>query len=314
MNGFGMGGYGNMMNMMGGMGMGGMGMGGGMGMNGWNNSGKGKGAGKGKGISSGKAGGKGKGKDGGKSQLKSGHEHNAAKVFVGGLPKGADTDAVTAYFSNFGTVSSVEMKLDPNGMSRGFCFVTFEERDAALQTLDHYDQHEMAGKWIEVKSAMANGQPAPGQKGASKGLGTTTGTPGAKHESTKIFVGGLPAACGENDVMAYFSNFGAVTDVALKKDADGKSRGFGFVSFADEQTVVSVINNYNNNMINGKWVEVKLAEAQQPRATQAKGMDASWGMGGMGQWGSMNMMGGAGMGMGMGMGMRGMGAGRYNPY
>merc|ERR1719215_214836 len=141
------------------------------------------------------------------------------------------------------------MKMDPlTGMSRGFCFVTFTEASSAAATLGA--QHEIDGKFIEVKSAMVNGQPAPGQKGAGKPT-----------ESKKIFVGGLSKTSTEEQITAYFAQFGSVTEVLLKRDPAGESKGFCFVSFEEEAAVAKVLNNYAANEIEGKWVEVKTAAA-----------------------------------------------------
>ena len=86
----------------------------------------------------------------------------------------------------------------------------------------------LGGKWIEVKSATVNGQPAPGQK---------CGTANPEIDTNKIFVGGLPMGCTESQVTQYFQQFGALTSVMLKVDDQGKARGFGFVEFADDASV-----------------------------------------------------------------------------
>lgn len=38
-----------------------------------------------------------------------------------------------------------------------------------------------------------------------------------------------------------------------------RPRGFGFITFAHEDYVERVLENYDNNYINGKWVECKKA-------------------------------------------------------
>ncbi|XP_031473031.1 uncharacterized protein LOC116245669 isoform X2 [Nymphaea colorata] len=57
----------------------------------------------------------------------------------------------------------------------------------------------------------------------------------------KMFVGRIPLETTAEDLQAYFSQFGWVTDVYLPKDPKKIShRGFGFVTFADEATAARV--------------------------------------------------------------------------
>lgn len=189
-------------------------------------------------------------------------DRDDAKIFVGGLPKSATEESVAAYFGMIGPVTSVQMKMDPlTGGSRGFCFVTFEDAAVAAACTDITD-HQIDEKWIEVKSAMVTGKPAPGQKG---------GAGAASTEPLKIFVGGLLKTTTEDQIITYFSEFGTVVEVLLKKDEAGVSKGFAFVSFVEEAAVASVLNNYANNQIDGKWVEVKTASAQQAGGKGDKG-------------------------------------------
>jgi len=53
--------------------------------------------------------------------------------------------------------------------------------------------------------------------------------------SKKVFAGGLPWDADDSDLSAAFSHFGPVEDAKVIMDKDtGKSRGFGFVTFADD--------------------------------------------------------------------------------
>ena len=52
-------------------------------------------------------------------------------------------------------------------------------------------------------------------------------------DGRKFFVGGLPHACGDGELRAHFQRFGRVTSCIVMR-RDGRSRGFGFVTYADE--------------------------------------------------------------------------------
>lgn len=82
----------------------------------------------------------------------------------------------------------------------------------------------------------------------------------ASFKTNKMFVGGLPADVTNDMFKEFFSQFGEIEDsiVILDKDT-GRSRGFGFITFKYEESAERVLENYENNMINGKWVECKKA-------------------------------------------------------
>eukprot|EP00051_Salpingoeca_urceolata_P015124 m.193700 g.193700 ORF g.193700 m.193700 type:complete len:144 (+) comp18297_c0_seq1:68-499(+) len=50
----------------------------------------------------------------------------------------------------------------------------------------------------------------------------------------RLFVGGLPFECSEQQLGEYFEVFGEVVDVKIVRDHEtGSSRGFGFVAMSD---------------------------------------------------------------------------------
>lgn len=76
----------------------------------------------------------------------------------------------------------------------------------------------------------------------------------------KIFVGGLPISCTEEEFKEYFEKFGNVVEAHIMSDHQtGISRGFGFVTFASEEVVEKVFEQSQHD-IKGKTVEVKRAE------------------------------------------------------
>jgi RNA-binding protein Musashi len=79
----------------------------------------------------------------------------------------------------------------------------------------------------------------------------------------KIFVGGLASLVSGDELKKYFSKYGEVADCVVMKDrVTGASRGFGFVTFADddgERIILDILN--NQHVILGKRAQAKLAEA-----------------------------------------------------
>jgi hypothetical protein len=80
------------------------------------------------------------------------------KLFVGGLAQGITAAELRSYFAGFGPVSDAVVMMDSaTGRSRGFGFVCFapgpEGATAIAAALANYDNNNLRGKWIEVKSA-----------------------------------------------------------------------------------------------------------------------------------------------------------------
>eukprot|EP00811_Abedinium_folium_P011284 NODE_20441_length_798_cov_4.992548.p1 GENE.NODE_20441_length_798_cov_4.992548~~NODE_20441_length_798_cov_4.992548.p1 ORF type:complete len:246 (+),score=48.80 NODE_20441_length_798_cov_4.992548:54-791(+) len=94
-------------------------------------------------------------------------------------------------------------------------------------------------------------------KGGMKGNCGKSAGEGKPSVSDKIFVGALPHTMEEDTITEYFSQFGPVKEVKMMYDEDGKSRGYCFVSFNDVETAKMVLNNYDDNRIDDKWIDCK---------------------------------------------------------
>mmetsp|Transcript_13950 Transcript_13950/g.29805 ORF Transcript_13950/g.29805 Transcript_13950/m.29805 type:complete len:547 (-) Transcript_13950:1020-2660(-) len=64
---------------------------------------------------------------------------------------------------------------------------------------------------------------------------------GAANHADKVFVGGISWQAQESDLTNFFCKYGQVVDSKIIRDAvTGKSKGYGFVTFADEKVAASV--------------------------------------------------------------------------
>jgi len=81
-------------------------------------------------------------------------------------------------------------------------------------------------------------------------------------DSRKLFAGGLSGNTSEKDITDYFSKYGEVESVDLKKDhVTQRSRGFGFVTFKTPAALDAAVAE-KFHTINGKKFEPRKAKVQ----------------------------------------------------
>ncbi|GLT97738.1 hypothetical protein SLE2022_152870 [Rubroshorea leprosula] len=96
--------------------------------------------------------------------------------------------------------------------------------------------------------------------------------------STKLFIGGLSYGTDDQSLRDAFSNFGDVIDARVISDRDtGRSRGFGFVSFANADAASSALS-MDGQELNGRNIRVSFAN-ERPSTPRFGGSSGSYGGG-----------------------------------
>ena len=93
---------------------------------------------------------------------------------------------------------------------------------------------------------------------------TEYGTNSSRRDDSdkKIFVGGLSWETTNEELKEYFATFGDITDCTLKTDpTTGRSRGFGFITFATSADVDKVVSQ-ESHTLNGRNIDPKRAKAR----------------------------------------------------
>lgn len=107
--------------------------------------------------------------------------------------------------------------------------------------------------------------------------------PRKKNMSKKLFVGGLSWNTDDAGLRDAFEQYGEVTEAKVITDRDtGRSRGFGFVTFAQEQDGDAAIDEMNGNQLDGRTLTVN--EARDRRRDGGGGGGGNGGGGGRGRW------------------------------
>jgi len=84
--------------------------------------------------------------------------------------------------------------------------------------------------------------------------------------SKKLFVGGLSWGTTDEGLHGAFSKFGEIAEAKVITDREtGRSRGFGFVTFANDESAVSAIGEMNGAELDGRTIKVNEAQDKEYR-------------------------------------------------
>ncbi|XP_057978482.1 heterogeneous nuclear ribonucleoprotein 1 [Malania oleifera] len=175
-------------------------------------------------------------------------DSSSGKLFVGGISWETTEETFSNYFSKYGEITDSVIMMDKHsGRPRGFGFVTFA--DPAVTDKVLADDHFIDGRTVEVKRTVPR-EDMQQVKGVLK--------------TKKIFIGGIPPSFSEDELKEYFSAYGSIVEHQIMLDhKTGRPRGFGFVTFEDEESVEKIFSEDRNHELGGKQVEIKRAQPKR---------------------------------------------------
>ncbi|RAP27128.1 RNA-binding protein [Candidatus Marinamargulisbacteria bacterium SCGC AG-333-B06] len=81
--------------------------------------------------------------------------------------------------------------------------------------------------------------------------------------NNKIYVGNLDYQMSDEDLKSEFASYGEIQDVIVIKDHEtGRSKGFGFVTFAEESALEKALE-LDGQEIRGRQLRVNKARPKQ---------------------------------------------------
>ncbi|KAM0842014.1 hypothetical protein ACQ4PT_058636 [Festuca glaucescens] len=172
------------------------------------------------------------------------------KLFVHGLGWRAGAEDLRSAFSRFGELEDYRVILDKqSGKSKGYGFVLFRSRSAALRALRR-PQLQIGGRLAFCHFA-ASGPASPSSQSqnpsSSANANASSGTPNSAPASSsssqpdnmqrKIFVGNVHADVDVDRLYEYFSQFGEIEEGPLGFDkSTGKAKGFALFVYKSEES------------------------------------------------------------------------------
>lgn len=165
-----------------------------------------------------------------------GEDYQPRRIYVSNIPKNITEQELRNYFDAYGDLASCSIEEDAWKCSEKNGFVTFKDSQIVDYILTQRSTSlELNGSILGVKRATA--------------------------EKSQLFVGGYDINVNEEQLRAFFSKYGQVTDVTMKYNSEGVSRCFGFVTLRDSEDAAKQLVDERFVPCLGKTVEIKIAKS-----------------------------------------------------
>lgn len=191
--------------------------------------------------------------------IKGGRETSDRILYVGNLDKSITEDILRQYFQVGGQIANVKVMIDKNSPNANYAFVEyFKSHDAniALQTLNG---KQIENNVVKINWAFQSQQALP-------------------VESTyNLFVGDLNVDVDDETLCNSFRSFPSFIQGHVMWDMQtGGSRGYGFVSFGDQQQAQLAMDTMQSQELNGRPLRINWASKRENHS-QAGGRRGGFG-------------------------------------
>jgi polyadenylate-binding protein len=177
-------------------------------------------------------------------------------IFIKNLDKSIDNKALYDTFSAFGNILSCKIAMDEHG-SKGYGFVHFETEEAARNSIEKVNGMLLNGKKVFVGRFMTRRERIDMMGDRAK-------------KFTNVYVKNFGDALDDVKLRELFEKCGTVSSCKVMSADDGKSRGFGFVSYDDHDAAQRAVDEINNTEIDGHTIYVGRAQKKAERHAELK--------------------------------------------
>lgn len=88
-----------------------------------------------------------------------------------------------------------------------------------------------------------------------------------EEQKNKLYVGNLPYTMNDDGLKEIFAAVGEVTEAKVITDKfSGRSKGFGFVTMADDATAEKAVKELDGKEVDGRPLKVNVARPMRDRA------------------------------------------------
>mmetsp|Transcript_9222 Transcript_9222/g.21985 ORF Transcript_9222/g.21985 Transcript_9222/m.21985 type:complete len:443 (+) Transcript_9222:75-1403(+) len=170
-------------------------------------------------------------------------------VYVGNLDWECTWQNLKDKFKPAGYIDKADIMTAPNGKSKGFGKLVFSHPRDAQNAIRRFDGAKFQGRALIVKAWGSGGHDTNDNMNDEGG--------GGGRDAFSLYVGNLDFDCRPRDLRNLFSKFGRIQNVEIAQAQNGKSKGFGFVDFANQRDAQKALNQMDSSNFQGRPLKVK---------------------------------------------------------
>lgn len=217
---------------------------------------------------------------------------NTGVVFIGKIPATCNKDKIKEFLTPIGTVKRVVVKKPRHLNNVVFAFAEFEDPAKAPEAIEKLNGKELEGGAVVVEAARnqfpkrrfpkkrkggrapspvapaaagAKGRRAPPRRRRNFGRRRPRRNADAPLSKDVAYVGNLPYIVDEEHMKDIFEGCKFVEARVVRRARDNRSKGFGFVTFANEEDRAAAIKVADGSVVEGRKIRVSPARERVER-------------------------------------------------
>jgi len=197
-------------------------------------------------------------------------DQNFTNLYIKNLDPSIDDEKLINLFSEFGPIKSAVVMKSPDGKSRGFGFVNFQDSAHAKNAVQKMNEKEIEGRNIYVGRAQKKFERESDLRQRFEQYRLENMS---KYQGVNLYVKNLEDDMTDEKLRQIFAPYGTITSSKVMTDFKGASKGFGFVCFDSSEAATKAVAELNMKMFGSKPLYVALA---QPKAFRRSQLEAQF--------------------------------------
>lgn len=183
-------------------------------------------------------------------------------IYIQSIPKAWSEAKLREVFEDVGAINSIHLPMEEDGTNKGFGFANFPDPEHAAKAVEKFNNCEMDGTTMFVTRAMKKSER---EKFLKEKWEKAKQERQKKFAGVNLYVKYLDDSIDDERLEQEFSKFGTITSAKVMRDANNRSRGFGFVCFEKSEQSTIAMAEMNNKIVAGKPLYVALAQRKDVR-------------------------------------------------